>query len=193
MTLSDKATTRMGCMHRLGLVLVWATLASLATFATWQVVSSAESQVSQDPVAPVIALSTPTTSLNSGPAPTESTRPSSNPTSTGAPSTVTTTATTSRSTSTTTAGQTTSTTTAGQITLIPSIGGSVTVRHSGDQVILVAASPALGFEVEIENGGPDEVEVDFEQTIGSLKIDIRARVKDGQLVTEVIESIGTDD
>lgn len=57
------------------------------------------------------------------------------------------------------------------------------IAHRPGEVSLQAATPAPGFQTEIKEGGPDEVEVEFESE--TVKVEISAEWKDGELEIEV--------
>jgi hypothetical protein len=65
-------------------------------------------------------------------------------------------------------------------------GGTVVVKYRPDEVVLQAASPAVGFRVEVDKVGPPEVDVEFESE--TLKVEYRARRDHGELKIEISES-----
>lgn len=151
------------------------------------------------PIAVPRETSAPTTTA--GPAvsvaPTTSADPSTQPTtpaSTSAPSTApasTSPPSTSPPTTTaTTAPSTTRPPASGQQT-INSNCGSISVSYSGDSITLTATQPAAGYTPDIKNAGPSEVEVGFAD--GSGECEIKARMDDGQLRTDVDNDDGEDD
>ncbi len=159
------------------MVAVWFAVTTVLTFAAWQVVQAASNQVSEVPLAPVVAAG-PTTEV-----PASTTVPTTTAASV-ATSTSTSTSTTSTSTTSTTApapppGPATSSGSA----IIPSAGGTVKVSYGNGQVFLVSATPAIGFGAEVDNQGPDEVRVEFVSDLE--KIRVRVRWESGELVTEI--------
>lgn len=163
------------------------------------------------PIAVPSETSAPTTTA--GPAvtvaPTTSADPSTQPTtpaSTSAPSTApASTSPPATSPPTTTAPTTTPTTTVTTATTVPSTTsppasgqetinsncGSISVSYSGDAITLTATQPAAGYTPDIKNAGPSEVEVGFAN--GSGECEIKARMDDGQLRTDVDNDDGEDD
>ncbi|HKX74145.1 MAG TPA: hypothetical protein VJR05_02040, partial [Acidimicrobiia bacterium] len=67
---------------------------------------------------------------------------------------------------------------------IASSGGTVVVSFRGEEVRLESVAAAAGYSYEIEADGPGEVRVEFE---GPLRVEVRARVRDGQLIVEIDE------
>ncbi len=61
--------------------------------------------------------------------------------------------------------------------------GSITVTWTGANISLTATQPAAGFSPEIENAGPEEIKVKFDN--GDAKCEIEAQIEAGTLVTEV--------
>jgi len=89
-------------------------------------------------------------------------------------------------TTTTTAPEETATIDSRQIT-----GGTVVVRWTSSYVELVSASPADGFEVDVESRGPNRVEVEFEgDDVTSV---YSAKISNGQLVVHVDVAEDDDD
>ncbi|HUO45470.1 MAG TPA: hypothetical protein VM470_01420, partial [Acidimicrobiia bacterium] len=68
---------------------------------------------------------------------------------------------------------------------INSVAGKVVVSFRGEEVRLESVAPLAGYTYEVEKDGPDEVRVELE---GPLRVEIRARIRDGQLTTEVNEN-----
>lgn len=172
-------------MTRIGIVAAWLMAAGIATALAWQVVGAADDQVSDAPLTPVIAVSTPdsstateppatgtTTAGTTGTSTTEtvSTAPSSTPTTTSSPSTTT-------SSSSTTTGIPATTTAV-------SDGGTVTVTGTDPLVELVAVVAAPGWSYEVTRNDDDRVEVRFENTSGN-EIRIRCEWEDGKLVADI--------
>lgn len=135
-------------------------------------------------VAPTTAVTSTTTVA--AVTPTSTSLPGGATTSTIAPRDPTSTSTTApAATTTTTAAPTTTTTTA--TTAAPSaefrsyelVGGLVRIRIQGDEVWFEGATPAPGFDVDIEHAGPEEVVVEFDSADHESKF--RARFNDGEL------------
>ena len=64
--------------------------------------------------------------------------------------------------------------------------GEVTIIVSGDSVTFHSASPLPGWTVELKNGGPEEVKVDFERNDDEdEEIKFKAKVEDGELEAKV--------
>lgn len=59
----------------------------------------------------------------------------------------------------------------------------MTVVYANGEVNLAAATPALGFSMEIDDAGPQRVRVEFESD--EVKFSIRAEWKDGRLEVEI--------
>ncbi|MEX2279867.1 MAG: hypothetical protein WEA76_07230 [Acidimicrobiia bacterium] len=181
-------------MTRIGILAAWVVAVGIATTLAWQVVGAADDQVSDDPLTPIIAVSTsdPTTAPPStdttaaetgttSPTGTDSTTPSSSP-----PPTSTTT-TTPASTSPTTTGIPATTTAV-------SDGGTVTVTGTDPHVELVAvvAAPGWRYEIIADDDDGDEIEVRFQNTSGA-EIRIRCEWEDGKLVADIDAIADTDD
>ena len=99
----------------------------------------------------------------------------------------------------TTAPTTTSTTTPTTTTIAPTteirsyelIGGSVTVEVGNGTVGLAGASPKAGFSMDVENSGPEKVEVEFKSD--HHESSFSARFRDGVFTPEIEESEHGDD
>ena len=73
---------------------------------------------------------------------------------------------------------------AGESRTITSPGGTVTVACTGaDTIRMAAALPAAGWQSQVEERGPREVEVEFVQ--GDSEARVRARCDGGRLDTDV--------
>ena len=147
------------------LIVAWVGAVLITTAITWQIVSVADSQVSARPVEVVAITSTSTT----GP-----------PTSSLATTTTTVPASSTSSTSpsgTTTATPASGATDDGQWTVrtVSSAGGNVVIRHRPGEVELQAATPALGFDVEIDDAGPQRVRVEFESEDSDVRVEAEWR------------------
>jgi hypothetical protein len=60
----------------------------------------------------------------------------------------------------------------------------VVVSYRPGEVRLESVAPLAGYGFEVEDSGPTEVRVEFD---GPLRVEIRVRWRDGQLVTEIDE------
>jgi hypothetical protein len=171
-------------MHKWTLIGAWVLVAALATTLTWQIVSAADEQVSDRPVAPLQVGAPLVTTSDAG-----STTQTSSPLDTG-PSSSTpinqagSSSSTSTSPSPPSSAGTTSTTTiqSWQTKTIPTAGGVVVVTYRTGEVALGSATPAPGFATEIKKSGPSEVEVQFESE--EAKYEVRVRWSGGQLSIE---------
>lgn len=163
-------------MRRFGIFGIWLLVAVGATMITWQIVSAADNQVSDRPVAPLNVAAPQLTDIGS--TTTEPTAPTTSPT---------TTATTGTSSSPpTTTGSSTPTTTASTTPpsqwvsrSISTSGGTVIVRYRPGEVEYQSATPAPGFQVEVDDAGPPRVKVEFESE--SEKFEVEARWEDDDL------------
>ena len=168
------------------LVAAWAAIVVLATTLTWQIVSAADEQVSDRPVAP-LEVGAPLAATSDST--TSTTRPTSSPGSyvtttppdlTGSPSS---TATTDAGSSTpTTTAPTTTSTIGWTVKTVSTAGGVVVFRVRPNEVVLTSATPAPGFAAEVKKSGPPEVEVEFEGE--EAKYEVRARWHNGALDVE---------
>ncbi len=177
----------------------WVVTTALVTLAAWWVVAAASGQVNDQPIAPVVSSADLTSTSIAGSTSSESatstvdqqssttndatnsfsstTVPDVSSTSTGTGSAPPTTVPSSSTTTTVVAGPTSG------VKSISSSGGTVTVSYGAGQVKLVAASPAIGYTMEVKENGPDKVRVDFDSD--DREISVRAEWKDGRLVTEI--------
>lgn len=188
--------------RKVGLVVGWFAAASLAMLLASQAVAMVRDQVTDRPsrAATTLALET-TTSTTAGSTPTTqpaaTTSTSSDQeqtTTTTAPEAPTTSTTTTAPEVTTTSAATTSTTTT---TTAPSpnndeetfylIGGWATVRCAGEDVALATYAPNLGYQVDIEATGPNEVEIKFEETAGDRRSKLEAQCSNGVLQHQIDE------
>ena len=71
------------------------------------------------------------------------------------------------------------------------VGGFVQIRHGNGDVWFDGASPRPGFSVEIEETGPEKVEVEFESSDHTSKF--KAFYDDGELVIDRDEEDESDD
>ena len=193
-----------GMSRRVGIVVAWfaATIVAIGVAAT--AVGSVRGQVTDVPVIPAadtVALLVTTTTAATVDTTTTTTLPSTTTTTategTTPPTTsqTTTTSTTApQSTTTTTAPvalTTTTTVTSPAVTTYQLIGGQVTISALQPNVTLVGAVPTAGFSAEVDESGPEEVEVDFESS--GHKSSFRARWEDGSLDIDIDEESEHDD
>lgn len=173
----------------------WVLAASLAMLLASQAVAMVRDQVTDRPsrAATTLALETTTSSTAAVPSSTiqsdtTSTTAVQSPTTSSTP--VVTTSTTAPDVSTTTAPTTTSTTTptaTNEEETFYLVGGWVTVGCAGDDIVLGSYAPNLGFQVDIEEAGPSEVEVKFEQAGGDHRSKLEATCNGGRLNPEIEE------
>lgn len=64
-------------------------------------------------------------------------------------------------------------------------GGVVTTECRGSQIRLVAAQPDSGYEVEVDDRGPDRVRVELERSDGDRRVRVEAGCSDGRPAYEV--------
>jgi len=163
-------------VNRFGLIAIWVAATALTTVLAWQIVAAAGEQVSPGPLieAPIAAPDTSTTAVSTTLPTTSSTAtlPTTPSTQPG-----------SGSTTPTDPGSTTPTTSASwQVKTIPTDGGTVVVSYRPGEVVLDGATPAPGFTVDVDKGGPPEVRVEFESE--ATKVEVRVRW-DGKLVIDL--------
>ncbi len=177
-------------MRRLGVVVLWL-LAALGTASlTYAAVSSAGSAVGENPSPPVagadIAARISTTTSGVEIVVTSTSLPVTTAVPPSMPLTTTTLAGggTSTTVSTTTVTTTTGTTTQHWKT-VPG-GGTVGVAVSGGSVTLVSATPVAPYQVDVEDDGPEKVEVEFDSEAAEYRV--RAEIHDGQLIWQVEQS-----
>ncbi|MEA3501218.1 MAG: hypothetical protein U9R47_00465 [Actinomycetota bacterium] len=92
-------------------------------------------------------------------------------------------------TTTTTAPTTTAPTT--EIRSYELVGGSVSVEISSETVRLAGASPKPGFTMEVENSGPEKVEVEFHSE--DHESHFSGKIEDGEFKPSIDESDDEDD
>ena len=131
------------------------------------------------------APASPSTTTATSPPPTTgaTTVPSSTTTAADptAPSAPTSTTTTVPATTTTSAGPATTITGGTRAFTYPE--GTVVVRFDASGVSLVSASPAPGYAVDVDAGGPPAVDLEFEREDDDARF--RARLEDGELVVSM--------
>ena len=188
--------------------LIWLAVTTTAVFVAAAAVGSVRDQVTETPAA-MVPTTTATTSLANPAVPT--TEPAVEPATTvPAPTTTTTTTTIAASTTTVPDASTTTTrpaaptvtttappttTTRPPATEIRSydlVGGSVTVEVGANTVGLAGASPKAGFSMDVENSGPEKVEVEFKSQ--QHESHFTGRFEDGVFVPKIEEEgHGEDD
>lgn len=184
-------------MKKVGFALLWVAVTTLLGVATWTAVGLAGEQVSDDAISPLSAsqiatlpVSTSTTTIpSSTTTTTESPGPASSTTSTTSSTGLTTTTATSATTgpvTTTSSTTTTVTTTMAPTTSVHSaIGGTVAIEMAGETVTLLWTTPSAGFLYEVEDAGPERVEVEFKSS--EHESHLRAEIVDGELRVEIEE------
>jgi len=159
---------------------VWLLALLLATTVTWQIVSAADDQVSERPIAPMNVAAPVLTGLQT--TTTSTSTPSTTISAQGATSTTPSSDTTADSDNppapTTAEG-------AWQTRSVQTVGGTVLLRYRPEEVAYQSAIPAPGYQVEVEKQGPPQVKVEFESQ--SQKVEIEAAWDGGDLKVSVSE------
>lgn len=162
------------------LVGVWVLVLVITTALTWQIVSLASDQVADEPLAIAPATSTTLGSSTSSSSTTTSTTERQTTTSITGPTDDDSSPTTSTpagggGTSPASSSATSPTSTAAEWSLrtITTEGGTVVVRYRPNEVALQAATPAPGFETEIDDFGPPRVRVEFESDDTDVRVEAR--------------------
>jgi cytoskeletal protein RodZ len=166
----------------------WLVVVGLATTLTWQIVSAADDQVSERPIAPLnvaapaladtsSTIATTTTSLAAS---ATTTTTLATPTTSSPKATVATSTTTSSSTTATSPPTTEAT---WQTRSVQTAGGTVILRYRPGEVTYQSATPAPGYQVEVEKPGPPEVRMEFESE--SRKVEVEASWQDDGLDVHV--------
>jgi cytoskeletal protein RodZ len=159
----------------------WFLVLVLATTLTWQIVSAADDQVSDRPIAPLNVAAPVITEATS------TSGASSSSTSVTSPTSVAVAGTSDPTVPSTEASGATDTPAAEwQTRSVETEGGTLLLRYRPDEVTYQTVTPAPGFQVEVGKQGPPEVEVEFESE--SQKIEVQAAWRDGDLDVEVSES-----
>jgi len=181
-------------------VLIWLAATATAVFVAAAAVGSVRDQVTDTPTAmapptttttvaattttglPVADTSTPTTTTTTAPTVT-TTRPPNPP-----PTTTTTTAPTVTTTSPPNPPPTTiaAPPPSSEIRSYDLVGGSVTVEIGSTDVHLAGASPKAGFSMDVEDNGPDKVEVEFKSD--DHESHFSGQFEDGRFVPKIEES-----
>jgi cytoskeletal protein RodZ len=161
----------------------WLAATAVTTGIAYVAVGAAGESVTERPLTVVNAEAAGTTSTSVEGATTEP--PSTTAVVTSSPPS--TPSTTSPSSTTSGPSSTSSTTTSLQIwqtQTISSAAGTVVVAYQGEEVRLESVAPLAGYSYDVDKAGPDEVRVEFD---GPLEVEVRARVRDGQLSVEISE------
>jgi hypothetical protein len=171
-------------MRKALIVAGWLAATAATTAVAYVAVGAAGARVNDRPLSVVVADSS-TTSTASATTTSTGTTSDSSPSTNTTSATTSTTSTTPAPTTTASTSPTTGTTAAAwQQQTIASTGGTVVVSFRGEEVRLESVAAAAGYTSSIEDEGPGEVRVEFE---GQLRVEIRARVRDGQLIIEIDE------
>jgi len=194
--------------------LIWLAVTAAAVLIASAAVSSVRDQVTDTPTAmlpPTTVAVSSTEPLVADPeapaaatveeASTTTTSPATTTTTTTTPPTTVPTTTTpsadpepTRTTTTTTTSPATTTTTSTPTTEVRSyelIGGSVSVEIGDGTVRLAGASPKPGFTMEVENSGPEKVEVEFHND--DHESQFTGKFEDGRFTPSIDESDDEDD
>lgn len=165
---------------------VWVLVLLITTALTWQIVSLASDQVADAPVAIAPATSTTLDSSTTSTHTSSTTIPTTTtPSATKGGASPTTSTPAGGGTSPSATQPTSSTSSAGVWSLrtVTTQGGTVVIRHRPGEVELQAATPAPGFEMEIDDAGPPEVRVEFER--GETHVRVEAKWEDTGLDLKV--------
>jgi hypothetical protein len=172
-------------LKRLGVVVAWL----VATFATASLTLAAVTRVGEQVDAGALPVSGADIAARVNSSSTIDVTTTAPTPVTTEPANSTTTTTTIASTSTTRPTTSTSTTGSIVVSVVPewqyTPGGSVAVTVTGDVVALVVATPAAGFDLDVNETGPDRVEVDFESSTCFYRV--RAEAEDGVIEWRVAE------
>lgn len=161
-------------------VLIWLAATATAVFVAAAAVGSVRDQVTDTPTAmapptttttvaattttglPVADTSTPTTTTTTAPTVTTTSPPNPPPTTIAAPPP------------------------SSEIRSYDLVGGSVTVEIGSTDVHLAGASPKAGFSMDVEDNGPDKVEVEFKSD--DHESHFSGQFEDGRFVPKIEES-----
>jgi hypothetical protein len=160
------------------LLLAWLVVTAVTTVIAWQIVAAADDRIGEPPSRAIVAVDTSTTTATT-PDPGDTTPGNTAGTDATSPTTSTVPEAPNPTTSATTSSTTSTTVPAAgwKIRTFQTAGGSVVVSYVGDQVRLDATLPAPGYSVEIDDEGPDRVEVEF---VGEAdEVEIRIERNDG--------------
>ncbi len=177
--------------------LLWLVVTAAAVFVAAAAVGSVRDQVTDAPTAMAPTTTATTTTVapkidtdptGAGTSTTTAASPFTSPTTTT--TTTTPAVTTTRPTvpaSTTTSTTTTATTSpAVEIRTYDLVGGSVTVEIGSSEVYLAGASPKAGFRMEVEDNGPDKVQVEFKSD--DHESHFSGKFEDGRFIPEIEEN-----
>lgn len=155
-------------MRRWAYMGIWLAATAAATSVAWLAVAAAGDEVSAQPLVPVVTATTITGSSST--------------------STTNSTSTTSGPTSTTGTSDPTSVTppTGAKLKPINTAGGKVIVSYTEDEVRLSSATPNPGFDMEIEDAGPEKVDVRFRNDDTEYRVEVRW--ESGELTVDVNQS-----
>ena len=197
--------------RRIGFIAAWVMVTLVAVAIAAQAVGSVRDQVTNRP-SPIVDVSALATTTTAAIEPTTTTPvPTTSTTTTRPPETTTTTSTTvvegTTTTTTTTAAPepttTTTTTTAPPPTTTTTappdmttqtyemVGGWVRIRSGAGEVFLDGAGANAGFTMDVEDNGPDEVEVEFRSE--SHRSKFSAEFEGGELRVEIKEEGDDED
>jgi len=196
--------------RRIGFIVAWVMVTLVAVAIAAQAVGSVRDQVTNRP-SPIVDVSALATTTTTAPVEATTTTPPSTTTTstTRPPETTTTTSTTVVEATTTTATAapeptTTTTTTSAPppttttaappemtIKTYEMVGGWVRIRSGSGKVFLGGAGANAGFTMEVEDNGPDEVEVEFRSE--SHKSKFSAEFEGGELRVEIKEEGDDED
>lgn len=172
-----------GQMRSWRLVGVWALVLVITTALTWQIVSLASDQVAETPVAIAPAATTTTGSSTASSPPSSTTARGPGPTSTTTAGASPTSSAPNHGSSSTSAPSASTSAVEWSLRTVTTQGGTVVVRYRQGEVELQAATPAPGFEMDIDDSGPPRVRVEFENDDQDFRVE--ARWQDGGLDVEV--------
>ena len=181
-------------LKRLGVMLLWL-LATIGTASlTYAAVTQADRAIGDAPAGPVagadIAARISTTTAPAADTTVAATTTTTLPPVSGSTTTLAPSVTVTSPPTTVTASTTTSAAASTEWKTVPGVG-TVGVAVSGDSVTFRSAQPVAPYRADVEDDGPESVVVEFESE--SADYVVRAEVRDGQLVWEVIESLEDDD
>jgi hypothetical protein len=148
-------------MNRGWRFVLWLLATAATTGVAYVAVNTAGSEVTDRPLTGVVAATSPSISTTSRPVTATTTTTAVSPTASGS----------------------SSTTADWQRTTLNSAGGSIIVSHRPQEVRLESVIPQAGFAYEINDEGPDRVEVEFEA--GEARYRLRAEWTSSGFITDV--------
>jgi hypothetical protein len=163
-----------GSVRKALIVLGWLGATAATTLVAYLAVDAAGSRVGDRPLATVVAPDSGSSTLATA----------STSTTTSTTPTPATTDNTTASISTVTTADTTTSAAVWQQQTVNSAAGKIVVSYRPEEVRLESVAPLAGYAYDVEDAGPPEVRVEFE---GPLRVEIRVRWRDGELVTEIDE------